>query len=245
MTYQGERARLMTSESRRIFAVSKVRIGADGRVTDVLWTEVDGKSDQDVGAHVVAPVADVVDAMHDGAQVLARFSTPTGQLPRRPFVIVAHEDGKEWIAFDDSPSPGRELADIAKLDGSTRREGPPRVAMRAAVPPARHPTSTFAVSKVKLDADGRVEAIVWGRVDTRNNAWATPEVEAPVAEAVDALDAGDHVFALFPSVHGHMPDRRFVVADYDDGRRTIVLDGAAAFEREIHDMDRVAPATVI
>ena len=61
---------------------------------------------------------------------------------------------------------------------------------------------------------------------------------------MDALDAGDQVFALFPSVHGHLPDRQFVIADYEDGRRTIVLDGPAAYEREIHDMDRIDRATV-
>jgi hypothetical protein len=99
--------------------------------------------------------------------------------------------------------------------------------------------TTFAVSKVGLDAAGRVTAVLWGRVDTVNNAWATAEVFAPVAEAVDALDAGDRVFALFPSIHGHLPDRQFVVADYDDGRKTIVLEGPTAYEREIHDMDRL------
>lgn len=99
--------------------------------------------------------------------------------------------------------------------------------------------TTFAVSKVQLDADGRITAVFWGQVDTGKNAWATPEVVAPVAAAVDALNAGDHVFALFPSAHGHVPDRRFVVADYDDGRKTIVLDGPATHEREVHDMERL------
>ncbi|MEO7335774.1 MAG: hypothetical protein ABIV63_04250, partial [Caldimonas sp.] len=61
-----------------------------------------------------------------------------------------------------------------------------------------------------------------------------------VAAAVKALHAGDHVVALFPSIHGHLPDRQFVNIDYDDGRETIVLDGPTAYEREIHDMDRVA-----
>lgn len=233
MTYQGERGRAVASESRHIFAVSKVRIGADGRVSDVLWTEVDGKSDHDVGARVVAPVSDVVDAIHDGAQVVARFYSSKGQLPPRAFVIVGHEDGRECIAFDDSPSPGRNLADMANLYGSTRHDGHP----------THSPMSTFAVSKVRLDGDGRVRAMLWGRVDTGKNAWATPEVKAPVADAVDALEAGDQVFALFPSPHGHMPDRRFVIAEYDDGRKTIVLDGPSAFEREIHDMDRIDRAT--
>jgi hypothetical protein len=56
---------------------------------------------------------------------------------------------------------------------------------------------------------------------------------------VAALRAGDQVFALFPSLHGHLPERRFVVADYDGGRNTVVLDGPAVSEREVHDMDRL------
>lgn len=99
--------------------------------------------------------------------------------------------------------------------------------------------TTFAVSKVRLDEGCRITAVLWGHVDTVQNSWAAPEVVAPVAEAVDALNAGDPVFALFPSSHGHVPERRFVVADYDGGRKTIVLDGPATHEREVHDMDRL------
>lgn len=99
---------------------------------------------------------------------------------------------------------------------------------------------TWAVSKVRLDAGGRIGAVFWGEVDTRRNDWAGAETEAPCVAAVEALQRGDAVFALFPSTHGHVPDRRFVVADYDDGRRTIVLDGPATHEREVHDMDRLA-----
>jgi len=102
--------------------------------------------------------------------------------------------------------------------------------------------STFAVSQVELDNGGRVTALRWGRVDTRKNAWASPEVVVPVLDAVRALRAGDQVFALFPSTHGHLPDRQFMVADYDGRRQTIVLDGPMAFEREIHDMDRLPMA---
>lgn len=101
--------------------------------------------------------------------------------------------------------------------------------------------TTFAVSKVGLDAAGRVTQVFWGRVDTHLNAWAGDEVLVPVAEAVNALEAGDRVFALFPSIHGHLPERQFVVADYDGGIRTIVLSGPATHEREIHDMDRIDP----
>ncbi len=188
MTYQGERAHTIASESRRNFAVSKVRIDADGQVRDVLWTEVSGRSDQDVGAPVVAPVADVVDAIQDGAQVAALFSSSKGRLPERVFVVLKKDDGREYIAFDNSPSPGRNLADMAKLDDGAGH----------AVPPTGRKMSTFAVSKVRLDADGRVIAMLWGRVDTGKNAWATPEVEAPVTQAVDALDAGDQVFGRTP-----------------------------------------------
>lgn len=102
--------------------------------------------------------------------------------------------------------------------------------------------STFAVSKVRLDPAGRITALLWGRVDTDRNTWATPEVVVAVAQAVDALSGGDLVFALFPSTHGHMPDRQFVIADYGGGRKTIVLDGPTAYEREVHDMDRLDAA---
>ncbi len=100
---------------------------------------------------------------------------------------------------------------------------------------------TFAVSKVGLDAGGRITSVLWGQVDTERNVWAAPEVEVPVLAAVEALSAGDRVFALFPSLHGRVPERQFVVADYDDGRSTIVMDGPATHEREVHDMDRLAP----
>lgn len=99
-----------------------------------------------------------------------------------------------------------------------------------------------AVSRVQLDADGRITGVLWGEVDTAQNDWAKPEVVAPVGQVVDALLAGEQVFALFPSLHGHVPERQFVVADCDGSRRTIVLAGPVAYEREVHDMDRLAAA---
>jgi hypothetical protein len=115
MTYQGERARPMASETGRCFEVSKVRVGRDGHVSDVLWGEVDAGSDRNVGALVVATAAEVVDAIHDGAQVAAVFSSKA-HLPERAFVIVEHEDGRECIAFDGAPSPGRNVTDLDSLD---------------------------------------------------------------------------------------------------------------------------------
>jgi hypothetical protein len=240
MTYQGTRARPADDESVRVFEVSEIRLAADGRVSHVLWAEVDAPSDHDVSARVVAPVADVVDAIHGGARVAALFAQPHSAVPERFFVVARHEDGRETIGFDGEPSPGRNLSDMIRLDDDD--------AARADVVPAttprgrRKPMKTFAVSKVELDADGRVVAVRWGRVDTAKNAWAADETEAPVAEVVRALHAGDPVFALFPSTHGHVPERQFVVVDYDDGRQTIVLDGPATYEREIHDMERIDAA---
>lgn len=120
MTYQGERARPMASEKGRCFEVSKVRIGADGHVSEVLWGEVDAGSDRDVGARVRASAAEVVDAIHDGAQVAAVFPASEADhpvhRPERLFVIVEHLDGRECIAFDSPSSPGRDLVDLLSLD---------------------------------------------------------------------------------------------------------------------------------
>jgi len=115
MTYQGERAQPMATEDGRCFEVSKVRIGADGHVSDVLWGEVDAGSDRAVAVRVVATAAEVVDAIHDGAQVAAVF-TSDERLPERVFVVVEHDDGSECIAFEGGPSEGRNVTDIASLD---------------------------------------------------------------------------------------------------------------------------------
>jgi len=121
MTYQGERARAMASEKGRCFEVSKVRIGSDGHVSEVLWSEVGGGSDRDVGARVLAPAAEVVDAIHNGAWVAAIFPASEDdhqvRRPERAFVIVEHEDGRECIGFEGLPSPGRDLADMVGLGG--------------------------------------------------------------------------------------------------------------------------------
>ena len=115
MTYQGERARPMASESGRFFEISKVRIGADGHVSDVLWGEVAAGANRDVGERVLASAAEVVDAIHDGARVAAVFASKS-HLPERAFVIIEHQDGRECIAFADASSPGRNLSDLARLD---------------------------------------------------------------------------------------------------------------------------------
>ena len=68
----------------------------------------------------MASAADVVDAIHDGAQVVAVFPASKADHPRhwpeRAFVIVKHEDGRECIAFEGPSSPGRDLVDMVSLD---------------------------------------------------------------------------------------------------------------------------------
>lgn len=97
----------------------------------------------------------------------------------------------------------------------------------------------FAVSKVRLDKDGRVIAVLWGEVDPAANAWLTSEAVARVEDVVQAIRTGALVFALFPTTHGHLPDRRFTDVRYGEGHSTIALDGPPTFEREIHDMARL------
>ena len=121
MTYQGKRATPMATENGKCFEVTKVRLGRDGHVSEVLWSEVSGSLDQAVGARVVASAAEVVDAIHDGAQVDAVFSTlpdpANAHLPKRAFEIVEHADGRECIALQGASSPGRDLSHMELLEG--------------------------------------------------------------------------------------------------------------------------------
>jgi predicted nucleotidyltransferase len=116
MTYQGERARPMASEKGRTFEVSKIRLDADGHVSEVLWGEVNPGSDLDVGPPVRVPVADVVDALHDGAQVTALFAVSAAHLPDLQFTVIEHDDGRECIVLQTPGAPGRQLADMVALD---------------------------------------------------------------------------------------------------------------------------------
>jgi hypothetical protein len=228
----------MGTESGRLFEVSKVRLGPDGKLRAVLWREVNAATDLALGDRLVATVAELVDAIHNGAQVVAVF--PIGdQNPRPAFVVVEQSDGQEGIAFEGPPTTGRQISNLDPLDepyaaASGRHLG---AFKNTSAKPSR--MQTFAVSKVQLDSAGRITDVLWGKVDTGKNTWSTQEAVAPVAAVVAALRSGDQVFALFPSVHGHLPERRFVVADYDGSRNTIVLDGPTASEREVHDMDRL------
>ena len=121
--YQGARARSFTGEADRVFAVSKVRLNANGRIVDVAWCELDRKSNVPVSTQTVVPVADVVDAIHAGDQVVARFLKHYTHLPERSFAVFEEGDGQATIALDGPPSSEREINDIAKL--AARRRPPP------------------------------------------------------------------------------------------------------------------------
>lgn len=237
MTYQGARARPLEDETKRFFSVSKIRLDPAGWATHVLWSEVNPKTNADVGDPVIVPVSDVVDAIRDGAHVAATYMQPDVHLPDIGFEVIERADGTDTIDLVKRSGADKARSVDLNMLATLEDESSPAPVLAATSPPRR--TRTFAVSQVALDGDGRVTDVLWGQVDTVKNAWATPEVLAPVDEVVNVLQRGDQVFALFPSVHGHLPDREFTQANYDGGLRTIVLIGRTTHEREIHDMDRI------
>jgi hypothetical protein len=114
--YQGARARELLQDPMSVFAVSKVRLDVDGRVTDVLWGVMDKKSNRWVSPATLAPVAEVVEAIHNGDQVLAVFSSNGRELPEREFEVVEFDDGTETIELDAANAPAPEIRDMLQLD---------------------------------------------------------------------------------------------------------------------------------
>lgn len=122
--YQGARARELLQEPMSVFAVSKVRLDVDGRVTDVLWGVIDKKSNHWVSPAALAPVAQVVDAIHNGDQVIALFPTNGGRLPEREFEVVEFDDGTETIELDAFNAPAPEIRDMVQLDDRSSPDQP-------------------------------------------------------------------------------------------------------------------------
>jgi hypothetical protein len=116
MTYHGTRAQPNIKQGGRSFAISKVRLDSDGRVTRVLWSEVSAASNLDVGAQVPAQLADVLDALHAGHEVVARFASRHPHAPDRALEVVEHADGRESLALAGPSVAGCEIADIAKMN---------------------------------------------------------------------------------------------------------------------------------
>ena len=219
--------------------MSKIRVDDAGWITQVLWSEVDSKSNLNVGEHVVVPVDDVVDAILDGAQVRAVFLPTHKHLPDQTFEVIGRSDGSHAISLAKRPgianSELASLQDIAAIGGHAQPKK-----TTTGFSSRRRSHAVYAISKVGLDLDGRVTHVRWGRVDTTTNQWIGKESMSPVADAVAALKAGDQIFALFASAHGHTPGQQFSFVNYDDGRETIVLQGTPIDEHEIHDIDRLA-----
>ena len=115
MTYQGAKARPLDGETNRFFSISKIRLDPAGWPTHVLWGEVNAGSDLDVGAQRVAPVADVVDALHDGAEVAAVFLPPRVHAPEHLLVVTERLDGSETIALAPTASLSAQRANLQQI----------------------------------------------------------------------------------------------------------------------------------
>jgi hypothetical protein len=85
-------------------------------VTEVLWGVIDQKSNHWVSPAELAPVAELVEAVHNGDQVLALFPANDGRLPEREFGVVEFDDGTETIELDASNAPAPEIRDMVQLD---------------------------------------------------------------------------------------------------------------------------------
>jgi hypothetical protein len=117
MTAKGTHERIQSTEISRVFAVSAVRLDAVDQVVEVLWAEVDAKSNLGVGAAVRAPASEVVTAIHAGQRVLAVFPKTRGQRPDRSFVVLEQKSGGETLALEGPPALDRELGDLTALQG--------------------------------------------------------------------------------------------------------------------------------
>lgn len=98
----------------------------------------------------------------------------------------------------------------------------------------------YAVSAVRLDSDGRITAVEWGPVNASTHQWESAPRPASVAEVVKAIEAGDPVFSLFHTDSGLVPGLPFMAVEYDNGWKTINLDGPPTLDREVHGMQRMS-----
>ncbi|MCX7279908.1 MAG: hypothetical protein NTZ15_21785 [Burkholderiales bacterium] len=123
MTYQG--ARPEPNESQRVFHISAIRWDKEGHVGDVSWAEISSDVNQKVTAPTMVPVADVVDAIHDGAQVSAAFPHWPVSLPPRPIEVMKRLDGSETIVLVQNATAVSadlpDLDDLPVLHGSSRQ----------------------------------------------------------------------------------------------------------------------------
>lgn len=98
-----------------VYAVSKVSIDLGGRVSEVLWGQVDTTRNDWSTAEAISPVRDVVAAIHDGAVVFALFPSALGHVPERRFDAIEHDDGAETIALEVDLSSRRSVRDMDRI----------------------------------------------------------------------------------------------------------------------------------
>ena len=115
MTAKGTHERIQSKEIARVFAVSGVRLDGTGQVADVLWAEVNEKSNLEVSGAMRAAASEVITAIHAGQQVLAVFPKTHGDRPDRSFVVREHADGRETLALEGPQAIGRELGDLTAI----------------------------------------------------------------------------------------------------------------------------------
>lgn len=62
--------------------------------------------------------------------------------------------------------------------------------------------STYAIEAVHLNQqNGRIDQVMWARVDPSNNLWETDPTVANVDEVIDCINHGDEVWSAFPVGH--------------------------------------------
>ncbi len=94
-----ESALPLAADAATFYAVSQIRLDGRQRVSEVVWGQVDTASNRWATDEMRAPVADVVDAIHNGDPVFALFRGADGHAPQRRFAAVEHDDGEESIAL--------------------------------------------------------------------------------------------------------------------------------------------------
>ncbi len=98
----------------------------------------------------------------------------------------------------------------------------------------------FAVSKLRQDANGVVEEVLWTEVNRQSNLGVGAAVRGPVSEVDDAIHAGHEVIALFDTTQATEPKRPFVIVNHRDGHKRVVLDGPDAAGRDLQDIASLA-----
>ena len=86
--------------------------------------------------------------------------------------------------------------------------------------------STFAITQVRLDNDGRIADVWWSPVDAESHLSGESSTRVPVSAVVRAIRAGTSVISRAPGSGGEAGDRCYVVTELAGGHPTIVLEDA-------------------